>query len=173
MRKSKAIKLLKQQIEKINNDNTHKDFLLVIQIKTYIQLLFGEKSDQFNYINSFSFPYYVENKEPDKTTSKYLEMSKNSLIKFLTNCIEILQAKGVEKNGNILTNVGNSTIIGVITFLIPSLLSVGYLFGVSTTDSKNVELRQENKQLIKEKNELTDSLTTIRTTFNKTNKISN
>lgn len=50
MRKSRRIEILKQQIEKLNDEKYEKDEKWTIQTLTYINRFFGENSPQSKYI---------------------------------------------------------------------------------------------------------------------------
>ncbi len=158
MRKKKAIQILKMQQLKLKDDSYSADKRWVIQTQDYIKYFFGENSPQYDYIRNTAFDYYKYTNESDKDIIERIQRTKIIYIRFLEDCIEIIENKGIiNQNHNFLERINNQTLITVILFLISGLLYVGYLFGVSTTDSKNVELRQENKQL-------QDSLS-VRTTF--------
>ena len=79
----------------------------------------------------------------------------------------------INQNHNFLEKLNNQTLIPTIISIATGLLYIGYIFGVSTTDSKNVELRQENKELIKTNKLQADSLIIFRTDFKTTDKKAN
>ncbi len=172
MRKSRRIEILKQQIEKLNDEKYEKDEKWTIQTLTYINRFFGENSPQSKYIKEFKFQGYIEYPYTKEDQEKDKIKQINDAKRFLHDCIEVINNDvAVLKKHNFLERFGNNVVIPIITAAIPGLLTVGYIFGVSTTDSKNIELRQENKALIKEKSILKDSLNTVRTTFKIPNNI--
>lgn len=166
MRKSRRIGILNQQIEKLNDEKYEKDERWVVQTLTYMNRFFGENSPQSIYTKGFKFYGFV----PLPCTPESIENDRieriNEAKRFLQDCIEIIKNNGVEiKNHNFLEKFSNQALIPVIVSIIGGLLYVGYLFGTSTTDSKNIEIKQENKQLIKENEILKDSLSAIKATF--------
>jgi len=165
MRKNKAIGILNIQRLKLEDNSYYADRKWTIQTQDYIKYFFGENSPQLEYIKNYiDFNYYRVNSNPDEKEAK-IQKEKDSAIRFINDCIEIIENKGlVNQNHNFLERANNTILITVILFLISGLISGGYIFGVSTTDSKNVELRQENKLL-------KDSLNKVRTTFKIPNNI--
>lgn len=170
MRKSTRIKILKIQIDKLDDEKYKKDQKWTIQTLTYINRFFGVDSPQSKYMNDFKFHGYI----PHNATKEYIEKDRieqiESVKRFLQDCIEIVNNNGIYvRKNNFLERLSNQTLIALIIFLIPSIIYVGYLFGIATTDSRNVMLRQENAILTKENNSLNDSLLRIKTPFHKSN----
>lgn len=165
MKKSKAIQILEKQRIKLENNEFYADDKWVIQTQDYIGYFFGKDSAQFQYIKNFSFHYFTIGGESKEKIRYELDNIRKNAIQFMYDCIEIINDKGiVNQNHNFLERINNQTIITIILFLVSGLLYIGYLFGISTTDSKNIELRQENKQL-------KDSLSIIRMPIKKPNNI--
>jgi len=159
MRKKKAIRMLNRQISKLEDNNFLPDEKFVIHTQDYIMYFFGAESLQFQYISRYNNYFRPDHKYSDEKNKENLERTKNDVKQFIRDCIETVEYKGViSQNHNFLERINNQTLIPVIITIISGLLFIGYLFGISTTDSKNIELRQENKQL-------KDSLSTFRQTF--------
>ncbi len=163
MKKSRAIEILNKQVEKLSEANYEIDHKWTIQTQDYITHFFGTDSPQFKYIIDFKFYGYLELRATEEDIENDKKNQIKDVIRFIHDCIEIIENKGtINQNHNFLEKINNKTLITIILFLISGLLYVGYLFGTSTTDSKNVELRQENKHL-------KDSLS-VRSTLDITNK---
>lgn len=165
MRKSKAIRMLNRQISKLEDNNFLPDEKFVIHTQDYIMYFFGVNSPQFDYISRYNYHFYPKRGDTDEKIKENLELTKNDVKQFIRDCIEIIEYKGtVNQNHNFLERVNNIALIPIIITISFGLLTVGYIFGVSTTDSKNIELRQENKQL-------KDSLSFVKPTFKIPNNI--
>jgi hypothetical protein len=54
MKKSKAINIINNQIKELS-DKKNRDDIWLIKTRTYIADFFGDKSEQIDYLNNFSF----------------------------------------------------------------------------------------------------------------------
>jgi hypothetical protein len=159
MRKSKAIKMLSRQLAKLEDKDFIADEKWIIHTQDYIKYFFGDDSPQYDYIKKFTFyiSYYVNT--PDDKIKAEKERVRNNAKQFIRDCSEIIEFKGIiNQNHNFLERINNQTLIPVIITIISGILFIGYLFGISTTDSKNVELRQEIKEMKQYNKILKDSL---------------
>ena len=167
MRKSKAINLLKQQIDKLNDENYFKDENWCNQTRTYLKDIFGEKSEEYLRLKNFRFVYYEKDKEIPEWSKNELDSNIENAINFLLSCIETIKTIGITtENKNIFSKYKTLEIIGFLITLGLIIYGIGNYFGYEKADKQNIELRQENKLL-------KDSLTTLRTTFKVPNNITN
>jgi hypothetical protein len=158
----KAIDILKNQKEKLDRPNEfHRDENWVFQTASYIKDFFGDKSTEFSFISQFSFGVLRSNWDSDKDVSRWIADKPIQVKKFLDNCIETLQHKGLfqHQRQNFLYRLSDTALWTIISIAVPGLISVGLFFGNMYSDRQNIELRQENKLL-------KDSLTLLRPNIN-------
>lgn len=134
MNKKNAIKVLKSQKQKLDSFHEKRFYDLVWKTQTvqYIKQIFGEKSEQFNYINSLKI---YNQYSPDPT-------------RFLDSCIDSVKNFGVykEPKKNILDGQSNFKIISIaISIFIAGFTACFWLnsngiisFNRSITSTNNV-----------------------------------
>lgn len=149
MTNKQAIDILKTQKSKLVDKALYKDETWTAQTASYIKDFFGAKSSEYFFITQFSFIYFAP---PGMTNEGILLMLQNKITiasRFIDNCIETIQHKGLYKptKTSFIQNLSNNAIWAIFSISIPGLLTIGYLFGQFTSDTKNYELRQEVKQL--------------------------
>lgn len=132
MNKKTAIKVIEIQIQKLDKFHEKKLYDLVWKTQTtqYIKQIFGESSEQFDYMSTAKVqsPY-----SPDPT-------------KFLDSCIDSVKNVGVykEPKKNILSSLSDSLIVLILT----TIGIVSFALGKYTSDTQNIELKRDNKELI-------------------------
>lgn len=157
MKVRKAITILEKQKSKIEDTNHYNDDNWVFQTAAYIKDFFGEKSPQFSFIKQFHFYVMSASWESEKGINQRLSEKPDDAKKFLDNCIETLQLKGIykEPGKNFLYRISDTALWAIIGLAIPGFISIGVFFGNMHADTQNIELRQKN-ELLK------DSLTQIK-----------
>jgi hypothetical protein len=128
MNKSKVIKAAEEykDLFEENEDQTH---AVKSEYKDFVNLHFKEKS-KLLYDLSMNIG-----------ESGYKGHSK-SVLRFLANNDSILNHKG----NNFLSSINNSTLITILIFLLPSLISLGFYFGYR--DSKQLDDVNDKLDLI-------------------------
>ena len=160
MTKSKAIKNLNDQINKLKNDNSYEYDDWLRQTKTLIKEIFGVVSEEFRFINTFGFSYYPTTMPVDNDRIISIRKQIDTIIKYLITCIDTIKQVGVKtENKNFLSNYKTPELVGYLTTIGILLFSIGYYFGYDKGENQNIEIRQELKVC-------RDSLNTINTTFN-------
>ena len=166
----KAIEILTGQQNKLAELPTFDNGVWRTQTKSYIELFFSTDSAEFKYINETDFyvgrggayvtytPLEIQNKT---------DYQKKIAGDFLTNCIETLEHKGVYQppKGNFLSRMSDGLIVTILLFAIPGLLWVGNVWGKYLSDTQNIEMKIEIKNL-------KDTILTLRpTVFQQTNTV--
>jgi len=149
MNSKRAIELLTKQRNKLTDQSIYKDETWVFQTASYIKDFFGEHSPEYSFIGQFTFTVYGHTGMSNEMWRRELDGKKRKAVKFIDDCIETIQYKGVYKppKSNFLQNVSSNALWTIFSISVPGLLSVGFLFGQFITDTKNIELRQQVKQL--------------------------
>ncbi|OJV52810.1 MAG: hypothetical protein BGO31_03370 [Bacteroidetes bacterium 43-16] len=132
MTKRKAKRLLKQQISTFSTcDHKGNHFFKTLSIT---ESIFGSKSVEYRtlsqMINSLDHPNY------EKSTTRFLQ-----------NLIEIIEVKGIQKNGNFLSRMSEGWLIACITIIVPIIFGLGYW--VKSVE-KSVEQQQTKEEIIKQ-----------------------
>ncbi|MBK5212275.1 MAG: hypothetical protein JJE55_01280 [Flavobacteriaceae bacterium] len=139
IKKSKAIKILKKQKNKLDNPG-YQNSTWILQTRTYITKFFGYKSEQWMHIASFSFTSSFR-----ETNSLQKSLNVRLIKDFLDDCIETIKDVGLtkEEKKNWFFLMPN----WVITVVIPSLCLLSFYIGLIVSNQQNVDLKQENKEL--------------------------
>lgn len=164
----KAIEILKNQKDKLDRPNEfHRDENWVFQTASYIKDFFGDKSTEYSFISQFSFGVLRSNSDSDEDVRRWIADKPIQVKKYLDNCIETLQHKGLFKQPkhNFLYRLSDTAFWTLLPLVGTGLLSIGFFFGNLYSDKQNIELRQDNKTL-------KDSLNILRVSA-PTNKVSN
>lgn len=156
----KAIDILQKQKAKIDDTTHTNDDNWVFQTASYIKDFFGDKSTEYSFIAQFHFYVKSTSWDSDKDVSRWLSEKPVEAKKYLDNCIETLQHKGLVHKPNFLQRFSDNALWASISIILPMIWGFGFLIGQYTSDVKNFELRQENKSL-------KDSLSSLRPLNNK------
>ena len=159
----KAIDILQKQKAKIEDPKHTNDDNWVFQTASYIKDFFGYESTEYSFIAQFKFYVKSTNWDSDQDVRRWLSEKPIEAKKFLDNCIETLQYKGLVRKPNFLQRFSDNALWTSISIVLPAIWGFGFLIGQYTSDVKNFDLRQENKSL-------RDSLSVVRPF---TNKVSN
>jgi hypothetical protein len=152
-----AIDILKAQKAKLDNfDNKNQNW--IFQTASYIKDFFGENSTEFSFISQFHFHVVSSNWDSPDDIRRWLAEKPIEARRFLDNCIETLQHKGLfrQPKQNFLYRLSDTALWTIISIAVPGLISIGLFFGNMNSDRQNIELLQDNKLL-------KDSLTMLRT----------
>lgn len=155
----KAIDILKNQKDKLDRPNEfHRDENWVFQTASYIKDFFGDKSTEYSFISQFSFGVLRSNWDSDEDVRRWIADKPIQVKKYLDNCIETLQNKGLlqQPRQNFLYRLSDTALWTLLPLVATGLLSIGFFFGNLYSDKQNIELRQDNKIL-------KDSLIILRT----------
>ncbi|MBS0647321.1 MAG: hypothetical protein JSR97_12145 [Verrucomicrobia bacterium] len=155
----KAIDILKSQKTKLEDfDNKNQNW--VFQTASYIKDFFGENSTEFSFISQFHFHVVSSNWDSPEDVRRWLAEKPIEAKRFLDNCVETLQHKGLFKQPkqNFLNRLSDTALWTIISIVIPGLISIGLFFGNLYADKQNIEIKQENKLL-------KDSLTLLKTSI--------
>lgn len=142
-------KLINNQIDRLE-ENDIDDMIWLNKTRSIIINSFGENSSEASFINSFHFkkrgsPYWGE---PEISA---IPGAKAQVKRFLTECLETIDShrsiKQVSVNQNILQKMSDTAVWSLISVALVGLPSMGYMAGNYVSDLKNVELRQELKNL--------------------------
>ncbi|HMK17831.1 MAG TPA: hypothetical protein VK492_06530 [Chitinophagaceae bacterium] len=146
MEKDKAVQVLNNQKAKLNSISTDNCTVWQTQTKSYIKSFFGESSPEYHYIDNFQFFYHVGDNWRG-------EMNRNIPVAslFIDNCIETIDNNGLYKppKPNWLTHVDNRWLVGIAAGLLAGIFFLGRFVGSTESDIKNIELRNEIKDLKK------------------------
>jgi len=156
----KAIDILKGQRDKLDNfDNKNQNW--VFQTASYVKDFFGENSTEFSFISQFQFHVVSSNWDSPDDVRRWLAEKPIEAKRFLDNCIETLQHKGLIKlpKQNSLSRLSETALWTILGVGVTGLISAGFFFGNLYSDKQNIELRQDNKLL-------KDSLIMFRTNIN-------
>lgn len=145
---NQAIKILTEQIDKLNTISTFNNGVWRFQTISYIELFFSKESAEYRYINQTDFAVETAYSTPGDI-AQLVSRHKESAKHFLINCIDTLRIKGIYKPEkiNFLYRIKGATLLTVIIFTIPGLLGIGTLWGKYLSDTQNVELKIEVKDL--------------------------
>jgi len=144
----KAIDILKAQRAKLDNfDNKNQNW--VFQTASYIKDFFGENSTEFSFISQFHFHVVSSNWDSPDDVRRWLAEKPIEARRFLDNCVETLQHKGLHKQPkqNFLYRLSDTALWTIISIAVPGLISIGLFFGNMYSDRQNIELRQGNELL--------------------------
>ena len=155
----KAIDILQKQKAKIDDPQHINDDNWVFQTASYIKDFFGDKSTEYSFIAQFHFYVKSTNWDSDEDVRRWLSEKPKEAKKFLDNCIETLQNKGLINKPNFLQRFSDNALWTSISIILPAIWGFGFLIGQYTSDVKNFDLRLENKSL-------KDSLTLLRPNIN-------
>ncbi|WP_335977735.1 hypothetical protein [Gaetbulibacter jejuensis] len=149
MNKSKAIDILKNQINKLDVLKPYNTNNWITQTSTYLDTFFGANSHQHSYFK------YLDIKSEGK---------KKEVSNFLQDCIEIISNKGLHKPPKqyLLSRIPDWSIIPIVS----GLLIIGSAFGRYQKDISFIRMENELKTL-------KDSISTISSNYktNNTKKI--
>lgn len=133
MNKSKAIKILKKQIVKLESADEYISSW-IIQTNSYLEMIFGLKSKQSNFFRNGFFDIQIWDKA-DATDDdiddefKRITLNKKSIaVNFLNECIDLIDDIGVykpEPKGNYISRLSDN----MITFWLGIIFSGGLLIG--------------------------------------------
>nr|WP_321354359.1 hypothetical protein [uncultured Draconibacterium sp.] len=128
MKKNQAITILKNQINKIQNQE-NRTTEWTVQTRTYIEKFFGIESKEVRYINKFSFYNYP---------SGDVEL-------FLNNCIETIENIGLYKKPktNFLYTIPN----WLAMLLFPLMLTIGIAIGNLQARSQLIDKSNPDKSI--------------------------
>jgi hypothetical protein len=131
MNKVKAIKILKEQSEKLKKIEIYKTQNWIVETRTYLTLFFGKTSYQSEHFR-MNCNISSENKREE-------------IINFLNDCVNIISNKGIYKTPteNWFSKLPN----WIINLGLPALCFISFGIGVLFTNNNNYELRVENKKL--------------------------
>ena len=158
----KAIDLLQSQKQKLVDKSFFEETVWLNQTSSLILDIFGEKSEEYKFISSFSFTMRESTYLDSSTIDAYKLEKSRTIFNFLHSCIDTIIEKGINKlpKQNFLNKLSDTAIWTIVGVGVPGLLSIGLFFGNMYSDKQNIELRQENKLLKK-------SLFTLRPLTNK------
>jgi len=162
----KAIEILKKQRDKLDSPKSNNNQNWIFQTASYVKDFFGEDSTEFSFISQFHFHVVSTNYDRPDDIRRWLAEKPIEARRFLDNCIETLEHKGLFKQPkqNFLNRLSDTALWTLIPLIGTGLLSIGFFFGNLYSDKQNIELRQDNKLL-------KDSLSILRPLTNKiTNK---
>ena len=143
----KAIQILKDQKFKIEDPKHINDESWVFQTASYIKDFFGEKSTEYSFICQFRFDVLASDWESDEYIRNLFSEKNIQAQKYLDNCIETLNNKGLIRKENFLQRFNDGALWSSISIILPAIWGLGFLIGQYTSDVKNYDLRQENKKL--------------------------
>jgi hypothetical protein len=143
MKKEAAINILNKQKDKLDDVNNLVNDTWRTQTVSYIKMLFGETSPEYSFIYHFQM-YYDYDTKVDETKGRIPQLSK-----YIDNCIETINDKGLyrEQKKNFLSRLPDTWPIPILSIAIPSLFIGGTLWGKKLSDTQNIELKMENKDL--------------------------
>lgn len=100
------IDILKEQLEKLDDEYSSKSENWQIQTKSYIKDIFGEDSVEFEHISKFTFyPYHAHSLLQSELIQETNERTKN-IKDFIKNCINTLEKRSQNESPN-MENVNN------------------------------------------------------------------
>jgi hypothetical protein len=149
MKLSKAVEILLEQREKLDTENLRQDTWKT-QTASYIKFFFGEKSNEYIFIEEFEFySKTLDSFSAQYDTNYYIKANKKAASNFIDNCVDTLKHKGLYKapKQNFITQLSETAIWTIVGVGVTGLLSAGFFFGNLSSDKQNVELRQENKSM--------------------------
>jgi hypothetical protein len=133
MNKKTAKQIINNQIEKLSAFNSPSEFHgnWKIQTKTYIELFFGNDSDQFKYMKNI-----------EGVSSAY----RSDPTKFLKDCIELIDNIGLYKKPkqNFLYTMPNW--VAMLAF--PLMLTIGIAFGNFQAKTQSITPKEDNSSII-------------------------
>jgi hypothetical protein len=149
MTRKNAIKILIRQKDKLADYTIYKDETWTFQTASFIKDFFGEQSPEFSFISQFKFTVFGHTGMTNEMWRNELDLKQNKALKFIEDCIETIQHKGLYKTPkiNFLQNLGSNAVWAIISISVPGLLTIGFIFGQFISDTKNFELKQHVKQL--------------------------
>lgn len=137
MKKQKAINIIQNQINKLDNDKFYAESWL-IETRHYLNSFFGENSQQERYFKDFTFGIMYPG---DVSKKEKIDRSKI----FLKDCINTIQNVGLKKepSSNFLSKIPS----WLLTLILTGLFALAIMLGQILSDRQNLELKQENKEL--------------------------
>lgn len=149
MTPKQAIDILNRQRDRAEKQTHPHNDTWVVQTTEHIKDFFGENSMQYSYIKDFRFFAVPTNGLTEKQIKPGLENNKKSAVYFLNACIETINDKGLYKppKKNFLASLSDTWLSVIFVTVIPSLFFVGIWVGEYRSDVKNIELRQELKEI--------------------------
>ena len=145
MNRKNAARILKTQIEKIDNIHHSEHRLFLDQTKTYIVSFFSKDSHEYDYIKHFYFSDFSVITKGSTRKSNTIDDLKNELKKFLTNCIETINNIDLYKPP--IDNWFSKLPDWLMSLILTTLFGLGIVIGNVTSDKQNFKLRQDNKEL--------------------------
>jgi hypothetical protein len=161
MKKEKAIEILQTQLTKVEKINADNCYVWQTQIASYIKTFFGETSNEFQFINTVQFYFYIEGK--DKETRDKIPRLKQ----FIENCIETISNTGLKKKE--WKQVFITTHPAVFWSIFVAIIGFSFWAGtlVSNSTNKGNNASNENTQNKNESVHRTDSTDKTRSNTNK------
>lgn len=131
MNKRKAIKILKQQKDKIKKNQNNQ---WIIETASYVKDFFGSDSVEYSWICKFkwSVSFVTIDGEKPKWVANAMKQKPYEASKFLENCISVLKNKGVYKKPkiNFFSEYSNWKVLGILF----AVLVFGFWIGYWTKD---------------------------------------
>jgi len=140
MKPKQAIRVLENQLQKLQNVQSYSDRGWITQTRSYIKSIFGETSEEYDYIQDFDWlDYYIEQYQYQST---FLQ-KKSEVHQFIQNCIETVRAKGTNyERTNFLSRIDNATLVTITIFLLGVIGTACYQWGKYNSDLQNIKLNQ-------------------------------
>jgi hypothetical protein len=149
MKLSKAVEILLGQKAKLKTENLRQDTWKT-QTASYIEGFFGEKSNEYTFIERFEFySKTFDSMSASYDTDYHIKQNTRTASDFIDNCVDTLKTKGLYRapKQNFIAQLSETAIWAIVGLGIPGLLSVGFFFGNLFSDKQNIELRQENRNV--------------------------
>jgi hypothetical protein len=132
MKKQKAIRILKEQSEKLKPLEILNTQNWTVETQTYLSEFFGKQSYQSEHFRM-------------NLTDIRSERKKEQIISFLNDCSNIISNKGLYKSPT--ENWFSKLPDWIINLGLPALCFISFGTGILFTNNNNLELRNENKKL--------------------------
>lgn len=147
--KTRAINIITYQKDKIGDKYSSMHEVWLVHTTSLIKEFLGEKSDEYIYLNKFTFePKYAHTMTESEILKEQTEMI-ITLKLFLDNCISTIRIKGLtSQKGNFISRMSEGWAIFWVGFLTVSVSSFAYWRGVIDTQNKiDIEKINFKKQL--------------------------
>ncbi|HTE25414.1 hypothetical protein [Flavitalea sp.] len=160
MKASKAISILKRQISNLATQTNYGDPTWIIQTRSLIEEIFGKGSREEIYIHEFNYlDFHVGNHQWDGNFVK----NKAQAVKFLENCIQTIEDKGVHRKPAFhgLSGKEIGTVATIIVAVLGGVSWLSYNTGVNNQTKEAYATEVRNGTLIRDSATLAERIKTL------------
>jgi hypothetical protein len=153
LRKSKAIKILEEQRQKVLNPHYKNNQEWIFETALYVKDFFGFNSAEYAWIAQFK--WYMKESNTDFVSNEeikeVIDEKPKKVVLFLDNCKRVIENKGLYKapKNNVLSDKSNTALIGTIVTVASIVFTIGFYLGTEKISKNLIRIENDLKKLKK------------------------